>query len=225
MCCFVIHRLNLVPNRRTNTGRVNVRCVRKNVSKVFRVCMCVSMVQQRSDLGAVGAMRGRKRVRGTVVTQRGRTRQVCTQRKRHRPVLVVGVEAQPLASVTHVVCETRATGVRRAGGTVVVERTGVQLVQRDWDNGCAVHCEGIARIARKVRERVRSHHGAHIHLRIILLTAVILQRVDEQEMRGERACERVCTLKHTVNSNTVSNTHFKKEVMEMIYYTKNKTGS
>lgn len=69
---------------------------------------------------------------------------------------------------------------------MVVVRTGVQLIQRDRDDGCAVHGKGVAGIARKVRERVRSHHGAHVHLRIILLTAVILQRVDEEEMKGER---------------------------------------
>lgn len=129
-----------------------------------------------SDLGAVGAWRGREHVRGTVVTQRGRALRVGTQRERDRRVLVVGVEAQPLPSVTHVVCESRAEGVRRAGGAVVVVRTHVQLIQRDGGDGRAVHGERVTGIAGKVRERVRSHHGAHVHLRIILLTAVILQR-------------------------------------------------
>lgn len=135
----------------------------------------VAVVQQRSDLGAVGARRGRKHVRGTVVTQRGGARRVCRQGKRDRPVLVVGVEAQPLPPVTQAVCESGAARVRRTGGTVVVVRAGVQLVQRDGDDGGAVHGESVAGIAGKVRERVCSCHGAHVHLGIILLTAVILE--------------------------------------------------
>lgn len=147
------------------------------------MCVCVFTVQQRSDLGAVGAWWGRKHVRGTVVTQRGGALRVDGQRQRDGRVLVVGVEAQALPSVTHVVCESRAEGVRGTGGAVVVVRTRVQLIQRDGADSRAVHGEGVAGIARKVRERVRSHHGAHVHLRIILLTAVILQRGDKMRER------------------------------------------
>lgn len=140
------------------------------------------MVQQRSDLGAVGARWGRKHVRGTVVIQRGGALRVGRQWKRHRRVLVVGVEAQPFPSVTHIVCESRTEGVRGTRGAVVVVRTRVQLIQRNRADSCAVHGEGVAGVAGKVRERVRSRHRAHVHLRIILLTAVILRRRE----RGER---------------------------------------
>lgn len=150
------------------------------------MCVCAFMVQQRSDLGAVGAWWGREHVRGTVVTQRRRALRVGRQRESDRRVLVVGVETQPLPSVTHVVCESRAVGVRRTGGAVVVVRTRVQLVQGDGADSRAVHGEGVAGIAGKVRERVRSHRGAHVHLRTILLTAVILQRVVTEETGKER---------------------------------------
>ena len=139
-----------------------------------------------SDLGAVGAWWGRKHVRGIVVTQRVGALRVARQREGDRRVLVVGVEAQPLPSVAHVVCESRAEGVRRTGGAMVVVRTRVQLIQRDGADSRAVHGEGVAGVARKMRERVRSHHGAHVHLRIILLTAVVLQRVDKEHTRGRR---------------------------------------
>ena len=65
-----------------------------------------------------------------------------------------------------------------------VEGTRVQLVQGDGGDGGAVHGEGVAGVAGKVREGVLSHHGAHVHLRIIFLTAVILQRARE-ETEGE----------------------------------------
>lgn len=151
-----------------------------------RVCECGS------DLGAVGTWWRRKHVRGTVVTQRGRALRVDRQRERDRRVLVVGVEAQTLPSVAHVVCRSRAEGVRGGtGGAVVVVRTRVQLIQRDGADSRSVHGEGVAGIAGKVRERVGSGHGAHVHLRIILLTAVILQRVDKEEAGAERdaGCE------------------------------------
>lgn len=74
--------------------------------------VCVFMVQQSSDLGAVGAWWGRKHVRVTAVTQRGGALRVGRQRERDRRVFVVGVEAQPRPSVAHVVCESRAEGVR-----------------------------------------------------------------------------------------------------------------
>ncbi len=151
------------------------------------VRMCVFMVQRRSDLGAVGAWWGRKHVRGTVVTQRGWALLVDRQRKRDRRVLVVGVEAQPLPSVTHVVCKSRAEGVRGTGGAVVMVRPRVQLIQRDGGDSRAVHGEGVAGVAGKMRERVRSHHGAHVHLRIILLTAVILHRGQGRD-QGREMC-------------------------------------
>lgn len=69
-------------------------------SSPLYVCVCVVTVQQRSDLGAVGARRGRKHVRGTVVTQGGGALWADGR------VLVVGMETQPLPSVTHVVCES-----------------------------------------------------------------------------------------------------------------------
>lgn len=53
--------------------------------------------------------------------------------------------------------------------------THVQLVQRDRADGRAVHGEGVAGVAREVRERVCCHRRARVHLRTILLTAVILQ--------------------------------------------------
>lgn len=70
------------------------------------MCVCVFVVQQRSDLGAVRAWWGREHVRGIVVAQRSGGRRVCGQRQRHGRVLVVGVEAQPLPAITHVVCES-----------------------------------------------------------------------------------------------------------------------
>lgn len=145
-------------------------------SKVFYLSVCVVTVQQRSDLGAIGARRGRKQVRGTVETQRGGGLRVGGQGERDRRVLVVGMEAKPLPSVAHVVCESRTEGVRRTAGAVVEVRARVQLIQGDGGDRSAIHSESVAGVAGKVRERVRSHHGAHVHLRIILLTAVILQR-------------------------------------------------
>lgn len=156
-------------------------------SQVFYFSVCVVTVQQRSDLGAIGARRGRKQVRGTVETQRGGGLRVGGQRERGRRVLIVGVEAEPLPSVTHVVCESRADGVRRTAGAVVEVRACVQLVQGDRGDRSAVHGESVAGVAGEVRERVRSHHGAHVHLRIILLTAVILQRA-----KGERVTVNMC---------------------------------
>lgn len=85
------------------------------------------------------------------------------------------MEAQPLPAVAHVVRESGADGVRRAGGAVIVVSAGVELIQRDGRDGRAVHGEGVAGVAGEVRERVRSHHRAHVHLRTILPTAVILQ--------------------------------------------------
>lgn len=76
------------------------------------VCVCACTVKQRSDVSAVGARRGRKRVRGTAVAQRGGALRVNRQGKRYRRVLVVSMEAETLPSVTHVVCESRAQGVR-----------------------------------------------------------------------------------------------------------------
>lgn len=66
-------------------------------------------------------------------------------------------------------------------------RTRVQLIQRDRSDGRAVHGEGVAGIAWKVRERVWSSHGGHVHLRVIFLTTVILQE-DKERMGGEE-CE------------------------------------
>lgn len=60
-------------------------------------------------------------------------------------------------------------------------RTHVQLIQRDGADGRAVHGEGVAGVAREVRERVRRHRWAHVHLRTILLTAVILQTKAKKE--------------------------------------------
>lgn len=103
------------------------------------------------------------------------------QGKRYRRVLVVSMEAETLPSVTHVVCESRAQGVRRTAGAVV--RTRIQLIQRDGGDGSAVHGEGVAGVAWKVSERIRSCHGGHVHLRIIFLTAVILQEDDKEGTR------------------------------------------
>lgn len=114
------------------------------------VCVCVFLVQQRSDHGAVGARRGRKHVRGAVETQRGGALRVGGQREGDGRVLVVGVEAQTLASVTHVVCVSGADRVRRAGRAVVVVRARFQLVQRDGVDGRAVHGEGVAGVAGEV---------------------------------------------------------------------------
>lgn len=58
---------------------------------------------------------------------------------------------------------------------MVVGGTQVQLIQGDGADGRAVHGEGIAGVAREVRERVCCHSGAHVYLRTILLTAVILR--------------------------------------------------
>lgn len=143
------------------------------------------MVQQQSDLGAVRAWRGREQVRGPIITQSRRAMRVGRQRKRDRRVLVVGVETKPLPSVTHVICESRTVGVRGTGGAVVMVRTCVQLIQGDGADSRAVHGKCIAGIAGKMRERVRSHRRAHVHLRTILLTAVILQRVVQEETRTE----------------------------------------
>lgn len=155
------------------------------VKGIFHRCVNV-MMQQRSDLGAVRARRGRKHVRGTVVTQRGGALWVPRQGERNRRVLVVGMEAQPLPSVKHLVCESlRAAGVRRTGGAVVVVSACFQLIQRDGGDGSAVIGEGVASVAGKVRERVRSHHRALVHLRFILLTAVILQ-IDKKDTTAKR---------------------------------------
>lgn len=136
--------------------------------------MHVPTVQRRSDLGAVRAQRRRKHVCGAVVVQRGGA--LWVEGKRGGRVLVVGVEAQPLAAVEHGVRESvGAAGVRRAGGAVVVAGNRVQLIQRDGGDGGAVVGQGVAGVAGKVRERVRSPHRALVHLRAILLTAVILQ--------------------------------------------------
>lgn len=143
------------------------------------------MVQQQSDLGAVRAWWGREQVRGTIITQSRRAVRVGRQRKRDRRVLVVGVETQPLPSVMHVICESSAVGARGTGGAVAVVRTRVQLIQGDGADSRAVHGEGVTGIAGKVRERVRSRRRAHVHLRTILLTAVILQRVVQEETGTE----------------------------------------
>lgn len=74
--------------------------------------MCAFTVKQRSDVSAVGARRGRKRVRGIAVAQRGGALRVNRHGKRDRGVLVVSMEAQPLPSVTHVICESRGQRVR-----------------------------------------------------------------------------------------------------------------
>lgn len=141
-------------------------------------CVCFFRVQQRSDLGAVGTWWRRKCVRATEVAQRGGALWLGGRRQRDARVLVVGVEAQPLVSVAQVVWESRAERVRRTGGAVAVVGTRVQLIQRDGGDGRAVHGERVAGVAGKVWERVRSRHGARVLLRVILLTAVILQRAD-----------------------------------------------
>lgn len=147
---------------------------------------------QQSDLGAVGAWRrrrGRERVRWAEVAQWRGALWVGGQWEGGGRVLVVGVEPQPLPAVAHVVCEARAVGVRRAGGAVVVVGARVQLVQGDGVDGHAIHGEGVAGVAGEVGERVCSHRRAHIHLRTILLTAVILQR-DSRKMPGKRDDEK-----------------------------------
>lgn len=101
------------------------------------------------------------------------------QRQRNRRVLVVRVEAQTLPAVTQAVRESRAQGVGGTGGAVVVVSSRLQLIQRHRGDGGPVHGEGVAGIAGEMRERVRPHHRAHVHLRTILLTAVILQRREE----------------------------------------------
>lgn len=83
------------------------------------------------------------------------------QRKGDGRSFVVGVEAQTFPSVAHV---RRAVGARRAGGAVVVVRAGVQLIQRDGGDVRSVHGEGVAGVAREVREGVSSCHGADVLL-------------------------------------------------------------
>lgn len=76
--------------------------------------------------------------------------------------------------------------VGRAGGAAaVVVRARVQLLQGDGADGRAVHGQGVAGIAGKVSEGVCSYRGARVHLRTILLTAVILQR-EVKKTPGER---------------------------------------
>lgn len=101
---------------RTSPTRI---CVDKCVfSKLSSVLFCTGG----SDLGAVRSGQGRHHVTGAVKTQRGGVPCVC------RRILVVGVEAQPLPAITHVVQrEPRTERVRRTGGAAVVTRT--QLVQ------------------------------------------------------------------------------------------------
>lgn len=141
------------------------------------------MAQRRSDVSAVRAWwRGREHVRGAIVAQGSGALRVSGQREGDGWVLIVGVETQPLPSVAHV-CRPRVAGVRRAGGAAVVGGTHVQLIQRDGADGRAVHGEGVARVAREVREGVRCHRGAHVHLRITLLTAVILQTETKKKQR------------------------------------------
>lgn len=118
--------------------------------------------------------RGREHVRGAVVAQGGGALRVRRQRQGGGQVLVVAVETQPLDSVAHV-CGSGAAAVRRAGGAVVVGGTQVQLIQRDGADGRAVHGEGVAGVAREVREGVCRPRGARVPLRAILPTAVILQ--------------------------------------------------
>lgn len=132
------------------------------------------MVRRRSDVGAVGVGRGRGReqVRGAVVAQGGGALQVSSQREGDGRVLVVGVEAQPFASVAHL---CGVVGVRGAAGAVVVGGAQVQLIQRDGADGRAVHGQGVAGVAGEVSERVCCQAGARVYLRAILLTAVVLQ--------------------------------------------------
>lgn len=73
---------------------------------------------------------------------------------------------------------------------MAVVRARVQLIQRDRCDGRPIHGERIAGVAGEVREGVGSHHGAHVHLRIILLTAVILQVVDKEETKEKRGSAR-----------------------------------
>lgn len=139
----------------------------------WQVCVQQSLLcavlHRGSDLGAVRSGQGRHHVTGAVKTQRGGVPCVC------RRILVVGVEAQPLPAITHVVQrEPRTERVRRTGGAAVVTRT--QLVQRDGRDGGAVHGQSVARLTGEVREGVWSQPGDHILLRVIFLTAVILQR-------------------------------------------------
>lgn len=170
-------------------------------------CVCVFMVQQRSDLGAVGAWWGREHIRGTVVAQRSRALRVGRQRKSNRWVLVVGVETQPLPPVTHVVCKSRAAGVRGTGGAVVVVRTRVQLIQRNRADSRAVHGEGIAGIAGEVRERVRTCSGTHVPLRTILLTAVILQgSIREERLERDVEGSTSCTVTNQYSLGAKQNT-------------------
>lgn len=142
------------------------------LNKLLRVFSWM-LRRRRSDVGAVGVRwgRGREHVRGAVVAQGGGALRVSSQ------ILVVGVEAQPLASVAHV-CGSGAAGVRGAAGAVVAVVVGgaqLQLIQRDGADGRAVHGEGVAGVAREVSERVCWQAGARVYLRSILLTAVILQ--------------------------------------------------
>lgn len=155
-------------------GRVIVlRCHSSPRTSATRMCVdkCVlcAVLHRGSDLGAVRSGQGRHHVTGAVKTQRGGVPCVC------RRILVVGVEAQPLPAITHVVQrEPRTERVRRTGGAAVVTRT--QLVQRDGRDGGAVHGQSVARLTGEVREGVWSQPGDHILLRVIFLTAVILRK-------------------------------------------------
>lgn len=119
---------------------------------------------EESNVGAVGSRRRREGVRGTVETLRGGALRGDRLGKSHRRVVVVGVEAQPLPSVRHVFCESRAEGVRRTGGAGFVEGTRVQLVQRDRGDSRAVHGQGVAGVAGEVRQWIGSRHRGLVHL-------------------------------------------------------------
>lgn len=137
---------------------------------------------EESNVGAVGSGWRGERVRGIVETLRGGALWGAGLRKSHGRVVVVGVEAQPLPSVTHVFCESRAEGVRRTGGAGFVEGTRVQLVQRHRGDGRAVHGQGVASVAGEVRQGIGSRHRGLVHLGLIFLTAVILQEQHETEL-------------------------------------------
>lgn len=73
------------------------------MSEYFGIRAFVGTVQQRSDVGAVGAWwRGREHVRGADEAQGGGALRVSGQRQGDGRALVVGVEAQALPSVAHV---------------------------------------------------------------------------------------------------------------------------
>lgn len=62
----------------------------------------------------------------------------------------------------------------------------VQLIQGDGADGCTVHGEGVAGVAREVRKGVRCRRSrrARVRLRPVLLTAVVLERRREGQGDG-----------------------------------------